>query len=98
MMAARSYRVSPACSWLIRAFSPGCPTQLRCWSSRKVIGGERLTIIFDLPDGKARLRAAEIARTAPTAELVEVGGKALRDLTAVVEADRLTVEALLVRP
>jgi hypothetical protein len=85
-----------ACTWLIKAFAPGCPTTLRFWTEKRVAGGRRLTIEFDLNDGKARLRAAELVRTAPTLNLIAVGPTVIRDLTATATDDRLTVEALLV--
>lgn len=91
-----SYRkVHPAVTFLLRACAPGDLTHLRSWKS--VIGkkGEKLTIAYDLPDGEARARAAKLVRQAPSLRLTAVGGKAIHELSAVVEGDVLTVSALL---
>jgi hypothetical protein len=90
-------RVSPATTWLIRAFSPGCPTLLRHWKCRREGDAQRLTIFFNLPGYAAAERAAELVVSAPTLRLVRIGRTVIRDLTAEVcgEHRTLKVEALL---
>jgi len=92
--------ISPAVTWLLRAFAPGCPTMLRSWASKPVDGGgERLTIVYDLPDGKARLRAFELIKSAASLKTVAIGAHAIRDIEPRVTEtpDLLTVDVLLVR-
>jgi hypothetical protein len=103
MMAARNphRRVSPATTWLIRAFAPGCPTMLRSWASQKLTakqgGGERLTIYFDLPNDDALALAGDLAARAPTLRLVRIGKTTINDLAVLVSAEQRTlkIEALL---
>jgi hypothetical protein len=104
MMAPRTNgrrRISPATTWLIRAFSPGCPTYLRSWESKPIrTEGERceaLTIFFDLPDDPAFRRALELAASAGTLRLIRVGKTIVRELSADVSGPQrtLVVEALL---
>jgi hypothetical protein len=90
-------RISPATTWLIRAFSPGCPTLLRYWVSSRSDDGDLLTIFFDLPDDPAMERAGELAASAGTLRLIRIGRTIVRDLTAEVCGDQRTlkVDALL---
>lgn len=89
-------KVNPATRFLLRAFAPGCPTMLRHWTARRAGRGERVTLTYDLVDGKARLRALELAKSAPSLVQVAVGKLVIRDLAVTVEDQTLTVEALLV--
>jgi hypothetical protein len=96
----RRYSLSPATTWLIRAFAPGCPTLLRSQATVRVRGpADRLTIIYDLPDGKARLRADQLAKGAAALKLVAIGSQVIRDIDVAVSDDRdlLSVDVLLVR-
>lgn len=99
MMATR--RVNAATTWLIRAFAPGCPTNLRTFASKPVrVEGtrcEKLTIYFDLPDQAAFGRALELEASAPTLRLIRIGRTVVREISASVSGAQrtLTVEALL---
>lgn len=90
-------RISPATTFLIRAFAPGCPTMLRHWTSQKVSDGELVTIFFDLPDQRAVDRALELQPGARSLRLVRVGRTIIHDMTADVSGEHRTlkVEALL---
>lgn len=93
------YRIHPACTFLIKAFSPGCPTMLRCWSAKLEPRGERVHLLYDLPTDEAVKRAEQLAANASALRLVAIGGKAIRELTADIHEDfrTLTVSALVVR-
>lgn len=91
------YRIHAAGAFLIRAFAPECPTNLRSWSAKLEKRGERVIITFDLPTAAARKNAAELARRAPTMRLIAIGGKSIREIHAEVERELLTVNALLVK-
>jgi hypothetical protein len=94
-----SHRIHPACTFLIKAFSPGCPTMLRSWSAKLEKRGERVTLLYDLPTDAAVGRAGQLVRQAPSFRNVAVGGKAVRELGAEILADQavLSVSALLVK-
>lgn len=99
-MMARTRKIGPAVTFLIRAFSPGCPTMLRSWESRpEGRRGERLTIFFDLPSPSAIARAKELAASAGNLRLIRVGRTVLREVTAEASARHgtLRVDVLLVR-
>jgi hypothetical protein len=91
----RRYALSPAVTFLIRAFAPGCPTLLRSQATKAVRGGSRLTINYDLPDSQARLRADELARSAASLKLIAVGRQVVRDVDVTI-GEVLTVSVLLV--
>ena len=94
----RRRRINAATTWLIRAFSPGCPTLLRCWESQVTQPAcERVKIVFDVPNDEARRRAVEMAELAGNLVNVRVGWVAIRDISAVLHAEHrtLTIDVLL---
>jgi hypothetical protein len=107
----RRYAMTPAVTWLIKAFAPvsgpaGDPAQptvaelLRSQATVRVRGpADRLTIVYDLPDGRARLRADQLVKSASGMKLVAIGAQVIRDIEATIDDDRtlLTVTVLLVR-
>jgi hypothetical protein len=96
-MASSRHRPHAAALWLVRAFAPGCPTHLRSWSAKLGRRGERVTILYDLPDEKAKRAAADLARRAPSLTQVAIGSKAVRELNVAIEGPLMTVSALLVK-
>lgn len=93
------YKVNPACAFLLRAFAPGCPTLLKCWSHKVVrIAGERcerVAISYALPDDDARRWAAERVDSAGSLHQVTIGRRSIRAASAQVAGDLLAVDVLL---
>lgn len=101
MIAGSRRRISPATTWLIRAFAPGCPTMLRSWASfpawaehgpRRRRTGEKLVLFFDLPDQPAFTRALELEGSAGALRLIRIGRTVVRELTAQVSGEHRTLK------
>jgi len=90
------YRVNAAAAFLVKAFCPGDGAHLRCWSAKLERRGERVLVEYDV-DGAYRQRAEKLCNSANAFRQVAIGTKAIRDISASIDGDVLTVSALLVR-